>query len=63
MVKSPPANEGDKGDTGSIPGLGRSPGKGYGNLLQYSYLENSMDGVTWEPTVHWVIQSDMTEGI
>ena len=31
------------GDTGSIPGLGRSPGEGYGNPLQYSCLENSMD--------------------
>ena len=32
------------GDPGSIPGLGRSPGEGNGNPLQYSYLENSMDG-------------------
>ena len=31
------------GDTGSIPGLGRSPGECHGNLLQYSWLENSMD--------------------
>ena len=34
------------GDPGSIPGLGRSPGEGNGNLLQYSHLENSMDGGT-----------------
>ena len=35
------------GDLGSIPRLGRSPGGGYGNPLQYSCLENSMDGVSW----------------
>ena len=40
MVKNPPANA---GDTGSIPGSGRSPGEGNGNPLQYSCLENSMD--------------------
>ena len=42
-VKNPPANAGDARDSGSIPGLGRSPGAGNGNLLQYSYLENSME--------------------
>ena len=40
LVKNPPANAGDIRDTGSIPGLGRSPGGGHGNPLQYSYLEN-----------------------
>ena len=35
------------GDLGSIPGLGRSPGEGNGNPLQYSRLENSMDGGAW----------------
>ena len=35
------------GDPGSIPGLGRSSGEGNGNLLQYSYLENPMDGGAW----------------
>ena len=35
------------GDPGSIPGLGRSPGEGNGNLLQYSFLENSMDRGGW----------------
>ena len=35
------------GDPGSIPGSGRSPGEGNGNLLQYSCLENPMDGGTW----------------
>ena len=40
VVKNLPANEGDVRDVGLIPGLGRSPGEGHGNLLQYSYLEN-----------------------
>ena len=43
MVKNLPASEGDAGDTGSSPGLGRSPGEGNGNSLQYFCLENSMD--------------------
>ena len=40
VVKNPPANAGDIRDTGSIPGLGRSPREGHGNPLQYSCLEN-----------------------
>ena len=44
MVKNPPANARDIGDMGSNPGSGRSPGEGNGNPLQYSCLENSMDG-------------------
>ena len=44
-----------------MPGLGRSPGGGNGNLLQYPCLENSMDGGTWQTTVHRVAESDMTE--
>ena len=43
MVKNPPANAGDTGDTSSIPGSRRSPGEGNGNPLKYSCLENSMD--------------------
>ena len=39
VVKNPPANAGDPRDMGSIPGLGRSPGVGNGNTLQYSCLE------------------------
>ena len=39
------------GDLGSIPGLGRSPGEGHGNPLQYSCLENSMDSGAWLATV------------
>ena len=42
------------GDPGSIPGLGRSPGDGNGNPLQYSCLENPMDRGAWQATVHAV---------
>ena len=45
------------GDRGSIPGLGRSPGEGNGNPLQYSCLENPMDGGAWWATVHGVAKS------
>ena len=45
------------GDPGSIPGLGRSPREGNGNLLQYSCLENAMDRGTWQATVHRVANS------
>ena len=45
------------GDPGSIPGLGRSPGEGNGNPMQYSCLENPMDGGTWQTTVHGVAKS------
>ena len=45
------------GDLGSIPGLGRSPGEGNGNPLQYSCLENPMDGGAWWATVHRVEKS------
>ena len=45
------------GDLGSIPGLGRSPGKGNGYLFQYSCPENSMERGAWRATVHGVAQS------
>ena len=45
------------GDLGSIPGLGISPGEGNGNPLQYSCLENPMDGGAWWATVHGVTKS------
>ena len=46
---------------GSIPGSGRSPGEGNGNLLQYSCLENPMDRGAWWATVHGVAELDMIE--
>ena len=49
-------------DVGLIPRLGRSPGEGNGNLLQYSCLGNPMDRGAWQTTVHGVTkESDMTE--
>ena len=51
-VESPPAKAGDARDTGSIPGLGRSPGGGNGSPFQYSCLENSMGRGAWRATVH-----------
>ena len=53
-VKNLPANAGDARDSGSIPRWGRSPGEGNGNPLQYSCLENLMDGGAWWATVHGV---------
>ena len=53
MVKNPLANA---GDTGSIPGLGRSPRKANGNLLQHSGLGNLMDRVARQATVHGVVK-------
>ena len=48
MVKTPLANSEDVRDAGLIPGSGRSPGRGHGNTLQYSCLENPMDRGTWQ---------------
>ena len=45
------------GDLGSIPGLGKSPGEGHGNPLQYSCLENSTDRGAWRATVHATAKS------
>ena len=47
----------DAGDPGSVPGSGRGPGEGNGNLLQYSCLENSMDRGAWRAIVHGVAKS------
>ena len=57
VVKNPPANVGDIKDLGSIPGLGRSPGGGHGNPLQYPCLENPTDRGAWWATVHRVAKS------
>ena len=54
MVKNPPDNARDVKDSGSIPGLERSPRGGNGNPLQYSCLGNPMDRGAWRVTVHGV---------
>ena len=54
MVKNPPTSE---GHAGSIPGSRRSPGGGHGNPLQYSCLENPMDGGAWLATLHGVAKT------
>ena len=56
MVMNPPANAGDVRDVVSTPGLGRSPGGGHGNPLQYSYLENPLARGTW-----WAIANRVCE--
>ena len=55
------ASASNAGDLGSIPGSGRFPGEGNGNPLQYSCLENPMDGGAWQAPVLGVAESDTTE--
>ena len=57
LVKNPPANAGYAGDLGLIPGWGRSPEGGNGNLLQYSFLGNPMDRGAWRAIVNGVTKS------
>ena len=57
VVKKITSNAGDTGDGSSIPGLGRSPGGGYSNPLQYSRLENPMGKGAWWAIVHRVTKS------
>ena len=57
MVKNPPANTGDTGNMGLVPGLERSPGEGIGNPLQYSCLGNPMDRGAWWATVQRVAKN------
>ena len=59
VVKNLPANAGDVRDAGSVPGLGRSHGRGHGNPFQYSSLENPTDGRACRATVHRVIKSQL----
>ena len=70
MVKNPPANAGDIRDVRSSPGLGRSPGGGHGNPLQYCCLENPMDRPS-DPmdcsppgsSVHGILQAKILEWV
>ena len=57
VVKNTPSSAGNVRDLGLIPGLGRSPGEGNGNPLQYSCLENPMDRGARKATVHGVTKS------
>ena len=57
VVKNPPVKAGDEGGVGLILGLGRSPGGGNGNPLQYSCLENPIDRGAWQSIVHGVVRS------
>ena len=61
VVKNLPAVMGDMGYVGSVPGLGRSPGEVNSNPLQYSCLENPMDGGAWLAIVHRVSKSQTQE--
>ena len=61
MVKNPPASAGDIRVVGSIPGSRRSSEGGYGNPLQYSCLENSLDRGAWQAMAYRVAGSDTTE--
>ena len=62
VVKNPPASAGFERDWGSIPGLGRCPGEGNGNPLQYSCLGNPMDREVWRAMVHGVTNNQTTTG-
>ena len=57
LIKNSPAKAGDISDVGLIPGMGRSPGEGNGNPLQYSCLENPMDRRVWWAMVQRVAKS------
>ena len=57
LVKNLPASAGDLRDWGLIPSLGRSPGGGHGDPLQYSCLKNPTDRGAWQGTAHRVAKS------
>ena len=60
VVKNPPANVGDVTEGCWIPGSGRAPGRGHGNTLTYSCLENPMGRGAWWATVRGIAESDGT---
>ena len=57
VARNPPANAGDTRDVGLIPGMGRSPGEGNDNPLQYSCLKHSMGRGAWQATFHEATKS------
>ena len=57
VVKDPPANAGSIRDSGLTLELGRSPGRGHNNPLQYSCLKNLMDREAWQAVVHRAAKS------
>ena len=59
VVKNPPTNAGNIRDTGLTSGLGRFPGRGDGNPLQNSFLENPRDRRTWQAIVPRVAKSQI----
>ena len=61
VVRNLAANAGEIREVDSIPGSGRSPGRGHGNPLQYSCLENPMDRGAWQAMVHGVAELETTE--
>ena len=61
VAKNPLANAGDIRDVGLIPGLGRSPGGGHGNQLQYSCLENPIDRGAWWATIYRIAKSQIKQ--
>ena len=60
VVYNLPVKAGDARDTGLIPGSGRFPRGGHGNILQYSYLENPMDREAWWAIVHRAAKNNHT---
>ena len=63
VIKNPPSNSRDTRDAVLTLGLGRYPGEGNGNPLQYYCLDNSMDRGTWQAIVHRATESGTTEGL